>query len=392
MSILSKSIRSALALSVVGLAAQSASALDISAYDASTVNVYLSGSTAVDGTILNSALALVAPGGLCQSGTVDVYYIGTASSYSNRMIFCSSSSTVTSTAGTLPTGTKLAIFKESNVGSANGVSPLYLTAEGQRQRPELHQSRRDHRYELRHHRDGRRHHQARRLHQPLRLPGNRYGERESDRGLCRRRSGDPAHARPMAPSMRRPHRTYLSSGRHPGPDLDDPLDEERVLRPAGGRGLHLALRFGDERALPLPRGSRLDPERQHRLLEPARGHLPGGRQRVSLPARLRVGHRGLVRVRVAQPSAAAVSRRRASCPKTAPTCSRPAAAAACAAASGLLPGRQHHPVLRAGHHDAGSARAEYPGHRGRQPVRHRHQQCRADGVQPLRRERLLPRR
>jgi ABC-type phosphate transport system substrate-binding protein len=131
MSILSKSIRSALALSVAGLAVQSASALDISAYDASTVKVYLSGSTAVDGTILNSALALVSPGGLCQSGTVDVYYIGTASSYSNRMIFCSSSSTVTSSAGTLPTGTKLAIFKESNVGSVNGVTPLYLTAEGQ---------------------------------------------------------------------------------------------------------------------------------------------------------------------------------------------------------------------------------------------------------------------
>lgn len=131
MSILKQSIRSALALSVAGLAAHSASALDISAYDSSTVNVYLSGSTAVDGTILNAALALVSPYGLCQSGTVDVYYIGTASSYTNRMIFCSASSYVTSSLGSLTAGTKLAIFKESNVGSVNGVAPLYLTAEGQ---------------------------------------------------------------------------------------------------------------------------------------------------------------------------------------------------------------------------------------------------------------------
>lgn len=131
MSILKQSIRSALALSVAALAAQSASALDISQYDSSTVNVYLSGSTAVDGTILNTAIATVAPLGLCQAGTVDVYYIGTASSFSNRMIFCSSSSGVTSSTGTLATGTKLAIFKESNVGSVNGVAPLYLTAEGQ---------------------------------------------------------------------------------------------------------------------------------------------------------------------------------------------------------------------------------------------------------------------
>ncbi len=130
MSILKQSIRSALALSVTALAAQSASALDISSYDSSTVNVYLSGSTAVDSTILNTAIATVAPLGLCQAGTVDVYYIGTASSYSNRMIFCSSSSGVTSSTGTLATGTKLAIFKESNVGSVNGVAPLYLTAEG----------------------------------------------------------------------------------------------------------------------------------------------------------------------------------------------------------------------------------------------------------------------
>jgi hypothetical protein len=131
MSFLKQSIRAALALSITGLAAQSASALDISAYNASVVNVYLSGSTAVDGTLLNTAIATVSPGGLCAAGTVDVYYIGTASSYSNRMIFCSASGNVTSTLGTLAAGTPIAIFKESNVGSVNGVQPLYLTAQGQ---------------------------------------------------------------------------------------------------------------------------------------------------------------------------------------------------------------------------------------------------------------------
>jgi hypothetical protein len=131
MSTLKHSIRAALALSVAAAGVQSASALDISAYNASVVNVHLSGSTAVDGTILNSLIATVSPTGLCAAGTVDVYYIGTASSYTNRMIFCSASGAVTSSAGTLTAGTPIAIFKESNVGSVNGVTPLYLTAQGQ---------------------------------------------------------------------------------------------------------------------------------------------------------------------------------------------------------------------------------------------------------------------
>jgi hypothetical protein len=125
MSFLKQSIRSALALSVAGLAAHSASALDISTYNSSVVNVYLSGSTAVDGTLLNAAIATVSPTGLCASGSVDVYYIGTASSYTNRMIYCTASSAAGVTAGTA-----IAIFKESNVGSVNGVQPLYLTAQG----------------------------------------------------------------------------------------------------------------------------------------------------------------------------------------------------------------------------------------------------------------------
>ncbi len=172
MSILKQAIRSALALSATALAAQSASALDISSYDSSTVNVYLSGSTAVDGTILNTAIATVAPLGLCQAGTVDVYYIGTASSYSNRMIFCSSSSGVTSSTGTLTPGTKLAIFKESNVGSVNGVAPLYLTAESQPNTLLFIDPSQNHRHELRDHGDRCGDGEARCLYQPLRLPGH----------------------------------------------------------------------------------------------------------------------------------------------------------------------------------------------------------------------------
>lgn len=130
MSFLKHSIRAALALSAAAAGIHSASANDISTYNSSVVNVYLSGSTAIDGTLLNAAIATVAPTGLCAAGTVDVYYIGTPSSYTNRMIFCNASSGVTSSAGTLAAGTPIAIFKESNVGSVNGVVPLYLTAEG----------------------------------------------------------------------------------------------------------------------------------------------------------------------------------------------------------------------------------------------------------------------
>lgn len=125
MSLLKQSIRSVIALAAAAAVGQTASALDISAYNASTVNVYLSGSTAVDGTILNTAIATVAPGGLCAAGTVDVYYVGTTTNYSNRMIFCSASS-----GAGVPAGTKLAIFKESSTGSVNGVAPLYTAAQG----------------------------------------------------------------------------------------------------------------------------------------------------------------------------------------------------------------------------------------------------------------------
>lgn len=125
MSILRTAIRCAIAAAAAGAAANSASALDVSTYNAATaVNVYLSGSTAVDNTLLNASIETASPGGLCTAGTIDVYFIGTTGGYTNRMIFCTGSSSSGAS------GSPLAIFKESNVGSSNGVQPLYTYASG----------------------------------------------------------------------------------------------------------------------------------------------------------------------------------------------------------------------------------------------------------------------
>ena len=72
---------------------------------------------------MNAAIETAGPGGLCAAGTADIYYIGTTSSFTQRMIFCTASS---SSGITGP----LAIFKESTVGSANGVQPLIFAAKG----------------------------------------------------------------------------------------------------------------------------------------------------------------------------------------------------------------------------------------------------------------------
>lgn len=117
-------VRLALAAAAVAAAANSASALDISVYNSATAtNVYISGSTALDNTLVNAAIETAGPGGLCQTGTTDIYYIGTTSSYTQRMIFCTASSS-SGVSG------PLAIFKESTVGSANGVQPLINAAKG----------------------------------------------------------------------------------------------------------------------------------------------------------------------------------------------------------------------------------------------------------------------
>ena len=116
-------LRTAVATAIAAASATAVQALDVTTYAGNTnVNVFISGSTAVDTTLLNTAVLGVAPGGLCQAGTIDVYSIGGPT---NRLIYCSASSTSGITAGT-----PLAIFKESNAGSNNGVGPLISVAKG----------------------------------------------------------------------------------------------------------------------------------------------------------------------------------------------------------------------------------------------------------------------
>lgn len=127
MSTVKYAVRSAIAAAIAGAAAQGANALDISTYSSNSstnVNVYISGSTAVDGTIQNAMIETAGPGGLCQAGTLDIYYIGSTGTYTNRLFYCTGSSS--SGASGLP----LALFKESQVGSFNGVGPLLNAAQG----------------------------------------------------------------------------------------------------------------------------------------------------------------------------------------------------------------------------------------------------------------------
>src|ERR1700693_768456 len=89
MSILNNPIRYAVAVALAGTVAGGANALSISSYAgnaATNVNVYISGSTALDGTLTNAAIQTAAGQiGLCQSGTTDIYLIGTA----QKLIYCS---------------------------------------------------------------------------------------------------------------------------------------------------------------------------------------------------------------------------------------------------------------------------------------------------------------
>jgi ABC-type phosphate transport system substrate-binding protein len=125
MSMFNNTVRYAVAAAIAGTAAGSANALDISTYHANAttnVNVYISGSTALDGTLTNAAIQVNATQpGMCQSGTTDIYLIGSV----EKLIYCSATA-----ASGLTAGTPLAIFKESQVGSANGVQPLINVAQG----------------------------------------------------------------------------------------------------------------------------------------------------------------------------------------------------------------------------------------------------------------------
>jgi len=119
-------IRIVVAAAIAGSAAMSANALDISTYAgnaATNINVYISGSTAVDSTLLNTEIVAVSPGGLCAANTIDVYQIG---SPSQRLTYCSAATGLTG----ITAGTPLAIFKESALGSINGAAPLIAVAKG----------------------------------------------------------------------------------------------------------------------------------------------------------------------------------------------------------------------------------------------------------------------
>jgi hypothetical protein len=119
-------IRIVVAAALAAGAAMSAQALNISTYagNAGTnINVYISGSTAVDATLLSTEILSVAPGGLCAANTIDVYQIG---SPSQRMTYCSAAAGLTG----ITAGTPLAIFKESSLGSINGAAPLIAVAKG----------------------------------------------------------------------------------------------------------------------------------------------------------------------------------------------------------------------------------------------------------------------
>jgi len=113
---------------------------DVSHYTANNpVAVYISGSTAVDTTIINVMDGNGTNLGMCASyqatvdgatktiSTLSVYYNGTASAYTEKLMTCEANPTTTG----LPNGTAIAVYKESNVGSANGIQPLIDIAEGQ---------------------------------------------------------------------------------------------------------------------------------------------------------------------------------------------------------------------------------------------------------------------
>lgn len=103
------------ALSLGGMQAMALAPSDI---DSSVVKLYVGGATATDGLFEN--MHKIAVGGVCQPGTLDIYYYKSSSgSIQNRAMFCRAGFTQ---APNITSGvTKIAVFKESQGGSANGV-------------------------------------------------------------------------------------------------------------------------------------------------------------------------------------------------------------------------------------------------------------------------------
>jgi hypothetical protein len=117
-----------------------ANGADIDNYNANVtsgvvVSVFLSGSTAVDTSITNIMAGNGTNLGLCASttssgttiSTLSIYYNSTTiNNFTQRLFLCYANHTTTN----LPSGTVLAVYKESTVGSANGIQPLLNIATG----------------------------------------------------------------------------------------------------------------------------------------------------------------------------------------------------------------------------------------------------------------------
>lgn len=122
-------LRTAIA-STLALSAGGAFALPPASIDSSVVNLYVSGATATDNAFEN--MARLTTGGYCQvdanaahdgtntTTTLDIYYVKTktnSGSTLQRVMFCNAASGISNVAA----GTKIAVFKESRGGSANGI-------------------------------------------------------------------------------------------------------------------------------------------------------------------------------------------------------------------------------------------------------------------------------
>lgn len=131
-------VRCAVAAAITAAAASAAHATSLSQYAANqtaglNVNVYISGSTAVDNTI--AAELQTASLNICQSGTVTAYtdankvldasgnVIGGAKEY---IYYCQAG-----VSSGVATTKFLAVFKESTAGSIHGAQPLIQVAKGQ---------------------------------------------------------------------------------------------------------------------------------------------------------------------------------------------------------------------------------------------------------------------
>jgi hypothetical protein len=82
------------------------------------VDLRISGSTAVNNTLKNALTLTAAPGGECASGTTDIY---TTADGTQSLTYCQGSGFSSAP------GKFIAVYKESVVGSANGVQPLINT-------------------------------------------------------------------------------------------------------------------------------------------------------------------------------------------------------------------------------------------------------------------------